>query len=201
MKKSIVALVIGLFSANSMFAEQSAGFMGVGVGRGAMEFTIGDFKSPTFNSTRIPLMAGMKKFINDNLGYRLGIVFDMVATSQKQSGAEIQSGGIDIFADALFNFLSFEKFDLGVFGGVAFGYAGHQQKYWRNYSSIDGDKINGVDLGVNFGLRTNFLENHGVEFYYRMGFLEQKGEFVSGETIKFKRPSQIGVRYIYSFSL
>ena len=51
MKKSIVALVIGLFSANSMFAEQSAGFMGVGIGRGTMEYTIESYKSPTFNST------------------------------------------------------------------------------------------------------------------------------------------------------
>ena len=204
MKKSIVALMIGLFSATFMVAEESGYFFGAGLGRGTMEFKYkgsSDYKSPTFTSTRIPLMMGAKKFITPNFGYRFGIIFDMVTTSQKQSGTEIQSGGIDAFADALFNFLSFTKFDLGVFGGVALGYAGHQQKYWYNYQSHDGNKINGVDLGVNFGLRTNFLTKHGVEVYYRLGFLEQKGDYANGDTIKFKRPSQIGIRYLYTFAI
>lgn len=200
MKKLIAALIFGLLAHTALANEESANFFGAGIGSGTLKFKYESgsysYDSPDFTSTRITLLGGRKQFINSMLGFRYGVLLDMIGTKYTKGSAEGEAGGIDIFADALFNFLNFEKFSAGVFGGVALGWA---QYNGDSYAYNKNDKTNGFDFAINLGARTNFLTHHGVELYYRLGFVETKGEYTNGDTIKFKRPSQFGVRYIYSF--
>ena len=152
------------------------------------------------------LLAGYKQFFTENFGARY------------YAGADFghYTYNYNANADALYNFMVKENFELGVFAGLWLGYVIHDlgnNEYFENPS--------GVDFGLNVGLRANIAQNHGVELFGRFGFLEQKSEYkwnspyngayetVGGgyvasssdvrTEIKCSQPYHIGVRYIYSF--
>ena len=68
-------------------------------------------------------------------------------------------------------------------------------------------KPSGFDLGINFGVRTNIAQNHGIELYSRFGVLQQKkelkntyeGGYSDTMTYKASQPYQVGLRYTFSF--
>ena len=81
------------------------------------------------------------------------------------------------------------------------GYANHKVK-----GAGDVIKPSGFDLGINFGLRTNIAQNHGIELYSRFGVLQQKKEqfFPDNDddwalTVKNQQPYAVGLRYAFSF--
>ena len=77
------------------------------------------------------------------------------------------------------------------------GYANHKVK-----GAGDVIKPSGFDLGINFGLRTNIAQNHGIELYSRFGVLQQKKEQDFGGwtmTLKNQQPYAVGLRYAFSF--
>ena len=63
------------------------------------------------------------------------------------------------------------------------------------------------DFGINFGLRSNIAQKHGVELYSRFSLLKQKDDYkyaLNEQTailtnFKAKQPYQVGLRYTYSF--
>ena len=203
MNKLIIALMIGLLGATFAVAEENGGFIGVGIARSSVDISYESYYNDTVSTTSLPIIVGTKRFFTQNFGIRFGGIIDMIdVSSEDNNKPSWRAGGVDVFVDALYNFLSFEKVDLGVFGGVSLGWAMYSNKAWGTYTNASGtwdNKVNGVDVGINLGLRANFLAHHGVEVYYRRAFLEAKGEYSDGSTIKFKRPSLIGVRYVYSF--
>ena len=103
--------------------------------------------------------------------------------------------GVNI--DALYNFISNETWDFGVFGGLNFGYVIYQYKMrdgtndalglgeymlgekmgeGSGYSQID--IVRDFDIGINFGLRTNIAKRHGIELVASFGLLTQKETFI-----------------------
>lgn len=80
---------------------------------------------------------------------------------------------------------------------MSLGYANHKIKEGES------EAINCVDLGVNFGFRTNIAKQHGIELYSRFSFLEQKKDVTDDDgskaTEKFSQPYAVGLRYTFSF--
>lgn len=204
MNKLIIALMIGLLGATFAVAEESGGSFGIGIARSSVDINYASYYKDTVSTTGMPIMIGMKRFFTPKLGIRFGVIIDMIDVSSESEKNEPRwrAGGLDAFVDALYNILSFEKVEAGVFGGVSLGWAMYSNKAWGTYSNASGtwdNKVSGVDVAVNLGVRANILSHHGVEVYYRRAFMEAKSDYSDGSTIKFKRPSSIGVRYIYSF--
>ncbi len=204
MKKMLIALMVGLLGATFAVAEENGAFIGVGVARSSVDISYESYYNDTVSAIGIPIILGTKRFFTQNFGIRFGGIIDMIDISSQSDENEPRwrAGGVDAFVDALFNFLSFEKADVGVFGGVSLGWAFYSNKAWGRYANASGtwdNKVSGVDVGLNVGVRANLFSHHGVEVYYRRTFMDAKGEYSDGSTIKFKRPSLIGVRYIYSF--
>lgn len=117
----------------------------------------------------------------------------------------MNSYNITANADALYNFISSNDLDLGAFLGLSLGYAHHTVKV-EPANDMPDIKPSGFDLGINFGLRTNIAQNHGIELYSRFGVLQQKKELKetwdggsNTQTYKAQQPYQVGLRYTFSF--
>ena len=97
---------------------------------------------------------------------------------------------------------------MGAFLGLSLGYAHHTVKTEEQGATeqMPDIKPSGFDLGINFGLRTNIAQNHGIELYSRFGVLQQKKELKdtyeygsNTQTYKAQQPYQVGLRYTFSF--
>lgn len=134
--------------------------------------------------------------------------------------------------DLLFNVLAFEQANLGLFVGAGlgantfmassaidgakkniganpdFGLLGADLQQQLNNDIKDNKAYTGFDAWVNVGVRTNFLEHHGIEVVAKVPFV---GTTVYDKTlgnpavastngnIKLYNPWNVSVRYIYSF--
>lgn len=94
--------------------------------------------------------------------------------------------------DMLYTLTQSESAELRAFAGAWLGYA----NFYENYD--DGEN-NGLDLGVNAGVRAVFGQKHGVDFYARFGFLTQSKEYDKMIKWEVSQPYLIGVRYTYTF--
>lgn len=102
-----------------------------------------------------------------------------------------------INADALFNFISGESWDLGGFGGVSLGYGSVEVGTSTTTTTTDG-----MDFGLNVGLRVTFAQHHGLELYSRIGLIGQEEKLTVNNNTVITRNKQDyigGLRYIYSF--
>ena len=60
------------------------------------------------------------------------------------------------------------------------------------------------DFGINFGLRSNIAQKHGVELYSRFSLLKQKDDYLDEQTeiltkFEVRQPYAVGLRYSFSF--
>ena len=134
--------------------------------------------------------------------------------------------------DLLFNVLAFEQANLGLFVGAGlgantffasnaidaakkkiaanpdFGLLGADLQQRLNNDIKDNKAYTGFDAWVNVGVRTNFLEHHGIEVVAKVPFVgttvydKTLGDPAIASTngnIKLYNPWNVSVRYIYSF--
>ena len=231
MSKNKIALslvVAGILGASSALAETSGAFVGLQVGYGGLEFK-GENDSnylnlPTKGSgsisaggSRYGFVAGYKQFFTPEFGARYYASFDLGTDYKKditdaygdKTTIKVNSYNITANADALYNFISSNDLDLGAFLGLSLGYAHHTVKVEVQGATEKNPDIkpSGFDLGINFGLRTNIAQNHGIELYSRFGVLQQKkelkntyeGGYSDTQTYKAQQPYQVGLRYTFSF--
>ncbi len=196
----------------SAAAEESGAFVGAQVGYSANKFTMdmsanwGSLSaSETASGVRYGFLAGYKQFFTPSFGARYyGVVdFGNYSKTLSVNGEEMKfknkSWGISANADALYNFVSSESLDFGLFAGLSLGYASN------DFGDNAGVKPSGFDLGVNFGLRTNIAQHHSIELYSRFGVLKQKDDIVIDPTENSKQdwqsqyPYAVGLRYVFSF--
>ncbi len=173
-------------------------------------------------SLRYGILGGYKHFITPKFGLRFYGAFDYgSATEHKITGAELSyvgdmvEGGsikapnskaklnfwkLNLNVDALYDFISRESLDFGVFAGLSLGYvSGAKAKAAYNEAvrahndsliaadynifstlvypydeelSVDG----GFDFAINLGLRANIAKHHGIELYSRFAFVRQEGK-------------------------
>ena len=195
----------GILGATAAVAEESGGFIGL---QGNTSFQ-GDTRKVeyratggTTNSTKTEtssyqfgFLAGYKQFFVPKFGLRYYGVLNY--QSSEASGTTNSRLGFNANIDALFNFISDDSFDLGGFGGLSFGYVSTETDTGTTASTLDG-----IDFGLNVGLRVNVAKHHGLEFYTRIGLIGQKQEDTAGNltvTTRNKQDYIGGLRYTFSF--
>ena len=230
MSKNKIALslaVAGILGASSALAETDGAFVGLQAGYGGLKlkmeseyndgagFVEKDSNSISAGGFRYGFVAGYKQFFTPEFGARYYASFDLGTDYKKDQTDEkgdkttikVNSYNITANADALYNFISSNDLDLGAFLGLSLGYAHHTVKMEPATEGMPDIKPSGFDLGINFGLRTNIAQNHGIELYSRFGVLQQKKELKNTyedgssdtQTYKAQQPYQVGLRYTFSF--
>ncbi|WP_185900170.1 outer membrane beta-barrel protein [Campylobacter sp. MIT 99-7217] len=200
MKKiaSSVILASSLLSCTA-FAEEAGFFIGANTAYGSIK--AGDTSG--FNAYRFGLVGGYKQFFTEEFGARYYLNLDTGTKYTKGSNnSQIQRFDLGLNVDALYNFLQSNDLEYGVFGGLSLDYAMNEEKLKR----IDGPDGQGLDLGINFGLRLNYAQKHGVELFSRFGLTGVKlGKPDDSTQIspysdeKIQTPYAVGLRYTYSF--
>ena len=241
MSRNKIALsfaLAGILGASTALAETDGAFVGVQAGYGTAKFKnenkyneyndyTGESKSGEMSGSvkasafRYGFVAGYKQFFTPEFGARYYASVDLGADYKKdytdENGDDTikwSSYNVSANVDALYNFISSDELDFGVFAGVSLGYASHKLDLTGRDAEPDNVGASGFDLGINFGLRTNIAQNHGIELYSRFGVLQQKKEIsgafdynYDGSVIKnsykitpnFQQLYQVGLRYVFSF--
>ena len=183
------------------------------------------------SSFRYGFLAGYKQFFTEKFGLRYYGVIDFGTQSEHKIGPSYNVGAsaaeayfnftetikistlnLNANVDALYNFKQNDSFEFGVFGGLSLGYTSYKAQSVAinganatnlTYSYKD-LSASGFDFGINFGLRSNIAQKHGVELYSRFSLLKQKDDYLDEQTeilTKFeaKQPYAVGLRYSFSF--
>ena len=110
--------------------------------------------------------------------------------------------------DFLGNFISNETLDFGSFVGVGVGATTLMGKHIDKWEITEvGESISttGLDVALNFGLRTNIATHHGVELAVRVPFMpvewykSKQGGTEGTTTTTFGQTFSILARYTFSF--
>ena len=204
-KIALSLAVAGLLGASSALAESSAGFVGLqgNTGFGAHTTkvetataagTTSGTKTET-SSYNFGILAGYKHLFMPRFGLRAYGLLDYA--NAESGGVTATNLNASLNLDAIFNILVGEGWDFGGFGGVSLGYGSAESATAGTSTTTDG-----MDFGVNVGLRVGVAEHHGLELYARIGLIGQKKELSVSNTTYITRNKQDyigGLRYIYSF--
>lgn len=164
-RKIIINIVLLFGGANIALAEESGALFGIGIGGGGttlVKDSNGEIHKETLGGINYGLIDGYKYFFKPNLGLRIYINLDLHHNLAKSSGTLYNIMIIDygVNADFLWNFISSESLDFGLFLGMGVG-----------GNTIIGKPIatNTIaDMVLNVGLRTNIATNHGLEIAVRV---------------------------------
>ena len=186
------------------------------------------------SSFRYGFLAGYKQFFTEKFGLRYYGVIDFGTQSEHKIGPSFNPDGaspaevyfnftetikistlnLNANVDALYNFISNDSLEFGAFGGLSLGYTSYKAQSVAinrtnpTYSYKD-LSASGFDFGINFGLRSNIAQKHGVELYSRFSLLKQKDDYkhaleeepTAAILTKFevRQPYAVGLRYSFSF--
>ena len=184
------------------------------------------------SSFRYGFLEGYKQFFTEKFGLRYYGVIDFGTQSEHKIGPSYNAIGASLAeiwfnftetikistlnlnanVDALYNFKQNDSFEFGVFGGLSLGYTSYKAQSVAingtnatnlTYSYKD-LSASGFDFGINFGLRSNIAQKHGVELYSRFSLLKQKDDYLDEQTeiltkFEVRQPYAVGLRYSFSF--
>lgn len=195
MKKfmSMLALIALLATSNAN-AENDGFFIGgsllvsgIQKTKSKHEFSSSSFVDKNINLHLFSFVLGYTHNLGDKFGLRYYGVIDVNGFYAVNCNANV---------DMLYTLTQSESAELRAFAGAWLGYVSFQENY------EDGEN-DGLDLGVNAGVRAVFGQKHGVDFYARFGFLTQSKEYDRAiyriKSWKVSQPRLIGVRYTYTF--
>ena len=184
------------------------------------------------SSFRYGFLAGYKQFFTEKFGLRYYGVIDFGTQSEHKIGPSYNAIGASLAeiwfnitetikistlnlnanVDALYNFEQNDSFEFGVFGGLSLGYTSYKAQSVAingtnatNLTYLYKDlSASGFDFGINFGLRANIAQKHGVELYSRFSLLKQKDDYLDEQTeiltkFEVRQPYAVGLRYSFSF--
>lgn len=97
-------------------------------------------------------------------------------------------------ADLLYNFYN-NDIEAGAFIGLGVGGI----SYNVVSSEISGATQHGFDIGINFGLRSQFSHNHGIELFARVPFLPFVKSNTNGEEASAQQAFSLMMRYVYTY--
>lgn len=167
-RKIIISIVLLFGGANIALAEESGAFFGIGIGGGGttlVKDSNGEIHKETLGGINYGIIDGYRQFFTPNLGLRYYINIDLHHNLAKSSGTRHNLMIIDygVNVDFLWNFISSESLDFGLFLGMGVG-----------GNTIIGKPIatnTTADMVLNVGLRTNIATNHGLEIAVRVPVL------------------------------
>lgn len=185
------------------------------------------------SSFRYGFLAGYKQFFTEKFGLRYYGVIDFGTQSEHKIGPSLNASGaspaeayfnftetikistlnLNANVDALYNFEQNDSFEFGVFGGLSLGYTSYKAQSVAingvnsTYYSYKDLSASGFDFGINFGLRANIAQKHGVELYSRFSLLKQKDDYKYAldrrttilSKFEVRQPYAVGLRYSFSF--
>lgn len=191
MKKfmSMLALIALLATSNAN-AENDGFFIGgsllvsgIQKTKSKHEFSGSSFVDKNINLHLFSFVLGYTHNLGDKFGLRYYGVIDANGFFAMNYNANV---------DMLYTLTQSESVELRAFAGAWLGYVNFEENY-------DDGENNGLDLGVNAGVRAVFGQKHGVDFYARFGFLTQSKEYDKMIKWEVSQPYLIGVRYTYTF--
>lgn len=197
--------------ANVALAEESGGFIGLGIGGGGTAFsvTFDDFNSKqTRSGLNYGFVGGYKQFFTTHLGLRYYANVDLHHNMSKVTGeskvmeAILVNYGANV--DFLGNFISNETLDFGGFIGLGIGattLTGKDIEDMKKKTKEDGTKLTttGFDIALNVGLRTNIAHNHGLEVAVRVPFVPVTMMNTNGAKYTLGQEYSVLARYTFSF--
>ena len=188
------------------------------------------------SSFRYGFLAGYKQFFTEKFGLRYYGVIDFGTQSEHKIGPSYNAIGASLAeiwfnitetikistlnlnanVDALYNFEQNDSFEFGVFGGLSLGYTSYKAQSVAingtnatNLTYLYKDlSASGFDFGINFGLRANIAQKHGVELYSRFSLLKQKDDYKYAldeqqttilTNFEVRQPYAVGLRYLFNF--
>ena len=215
-KFAVSVALAGILGASSALAETDGAFVGGQLGAGWIKLKLEskyddgvshiDKISESDNGFRYGFIVGYKRFFTPEFGVRYYGVIDFGGydniTNETFNTLKITVNALNLNAnaDAIYNFVTNDSLDFGIFGGLSLGYT--------SYYGDDGYGMSGFDLGINFGVKAQIVQKHGIEIYSRFDLLEQKKDFIfrdydgsytETDTYKLQQPYAVGLRYTYSF--
>lgn len=219
--KIAISLALLLGSANVALAEESGGFVGIGVGYGDAkiiftESEINETYKTNANGASYGFVAGYKQFFNEYLGLRYYANVDLthatfnnvnIFETRNKFNTILVNYGVNV--DFLGNFVVTEIADFGGFIGLGIGgntWSGKDIKDLKNELVDGGDKVEfkdtSFDVALNVGLRTNISKYHGLEVAVRVPFLNTRLLNVSyaGGSVKYELGQNVRVLARYTFS-
>ena len=140
-----------------------------------------------------------------NYGVNLDLLFNVLAFQQANLGLFVGAG---LGANTFFAANAIDAAKKKIAANPDFGLLGADLQQQLNNDIKDNKAYTGFDAWVNVGVRTNFLEHHGIEVVAKVPFV---GTTVYDKTlgnpavastngnIKLYNPWNVSVRYIYSF--
>lgn len=203
--KIIISIALLFGSPNIVFAEESGAFFGIGIGGGSttlVKDSNGEIHKESLGGINYGLIDGYKLFFTPTLGLRGYINLDLHHNLAKSSGTRHNITIIDygVNADFLWNFISSESLDFGLFIGIGWG-----------GNTIIGKPIatNTIfDMALNAGFRTNIATNHGLEIALRVPIFSQsyesppKRDDTSQKILQpYTKESKTGQKYNQKFSV
>ena len=215
-KKIVLGFALaGILGATSMVAENEGSFVGGQIASSWVDTTY------TINATNSNNgMSGSWTGAGaGKSGSRLGIVYGSYAAIDEDMGYRIYGLGdlgdslynINANADFLYTFVKFEKVEIrgfvGAYVGAVFATDLEIPAAIFTYNGkTEKDFFWGIDAGLNIGARFVIAERHGIDLFYRYGFLEPESEtthdyqggYSTTNTWKIKQSSS-GIRYTFSF--
>ena len=219
-----MALLFG--GANIALAEESGGFVGIGVGYGDAKMVIESLDPQTnetdntkknANGVSYGFVAGYKQFFNEYLGLRYYANVDLTHATFKFTDDDIGTYNFDtilvnygVNVDFLGNFVVTEIADFGGFIGLGIGgntWSGKGIKDLKDSFSAEESPIKikdtSFDVALNVGLRTNIAKYHGIELAVRVPFLKTqlfKDSGVDGSAkMELGQNVRVLARYTFSF--
>lgn len=196
MKRLIMAF-LGLLVATCAVDEQSAWFVGGTLGYGSVTHKYKDKlngkvianTSTTLNGTRFGVLGGYKQFFTEKFGLRYYAMLNLGS----YNGVSAKDYHINV--DALFNFITIDEIEIGVFGELGLGKKTFDDPLREKWGAV---------VNVNLGVRANIHTNHGVELFYTHDMAAANvgdGVRIGYRSIdtEYSKPDVFGVRYIYSF--
>lgn len=241
---------IGLLCVNSLNADENGWFFGVQWGVGGLTWEIEHSVDANYgivnkeqeqqvdSMSKIAILWGYKQFFTPKFAlryygtlgsgtyhinldgyraYKQGNYDVIYPTSHKSTITEYDfKANVDI----LWDFISNESWDLGVFAGFGAGYIIYQYNMRGAIQDFEYEKIDyssGFDINARFGFRTNIAKKHGIELMLCQGLIKQKAKFNdtrtrreidqnynihymnTPSTITNSHETDIAIRYVYSF--
>ncbi len=200
--------------ANVALAEESGGFIGIGVGYGGIvekmtEHTLDIDDKYTSNGLSYGFVVGYKQFFNDYVGFRYYANVDIYHNMSKTKGETevykiiVVNYGVNV--DLLYDFVVTEIADFGGFIGIGLGANTLTGKYIKDLKDEHKRLWNetltttGFDVWLNVGLRTNIAKYHGIEVVARVPFLPVPMDVSDNLEHTLGQEYSIIARYTFSF--
>ena len=208
-KFAVSVALAGILGASSALAENEGSFVGGQLASSWVDTKYSFKVTSDFVGQRTLSGSGEGKS-----GSRFGAVYGKYYTIDEDMG--YRAYGLADLGDSLYNvnanmdflytFVKFEKVEIRGFVGAYVGgvFATFDTTNWWGSDESD-DFFWGIDAGLNLGARFVIAQRHGIDLFYRYGFLEPEAKtthnFDRGkaeDTWKIKQSSS-GIRYTFSF--